>query len=37
MSDNEQNQQDPNNLQSKLIFAVAAILIMVMIKFGLGW
>ncbi len=36
MSDNDTNQQDPNELKSKLIFAVVAIFMLACAKF-LGW
>lgn len=36
MSDNDTNRQDPNELKSKLIFAVVAFFLLACAKF-LGW
>jgi len=36
MSDNNQNQQEPNELKSKLLFAIVAGLIMLIAKLALG-
>ncbi len=37
MSDLDTNQQDPNELKSKLIFAVVAVLLIGGAKIFLGW
>lgn len=37
MSDIETNQQDPNELKAKFIFAVVAFLLLGGAKFILGW